>query len=589
MISNAIISTAANKKLGMGHFQRSLWLAKIFQNEFSVKPFFLINPHSQTEEILRKEKISFKTIKDPEEEKNALEQFRDSLLIVDKRDTDYGFYSKFPFLSVGIDNHGKDSQYFDYVIQPLPFRDSIQSNLDGPQYLIFPDSFWNYQQQKIIRPVKKILASFGESDPADLSYLIYELFQRIKETYVVQIVLGPFYEGKLKNIKSAFPHIKITPAQTDLYQPIHSSDMVITHFGLTAYESNLLGTPVFLLNPDSYHQGLTQKSDFPNAGVGSAMRIEEIREKLVKFISRPFFAAIDGPSKGNYQFKTALKQILNKKKSRCPVCSEYGSKAVFRRELDNIYFCEKDRLFFRNADYECQTINYGTNYFVEDYQKQYGKTYEEDRANIDKLNRPRLDQIIRLIKKTDRKQNLLEIGCALGFFLDMARKTNLFDTEGIEISNFAVNYAKYKLNLKVEQGDFLSSQPPYPYYDVLSMWYYIEHNQDIHSAIKKIKESLKIGGILALSTPNGDGISSRKNRTAYAEKIPGDHYFEFSPAALKTLLAKEGFKMISLRFTGVHPARWFKNCPKFLYPLLRFLMKKLHLGDTFEAYFRRVR
>lgn len=589
MSLTAVFSTSANNQMGFGHFRRSLWLSKVFRDEFQIPSFYIISPHAEVEEILRKEKIPFKTASTVQDEAAILEDLKEAFLIIDKRDTNTALYAKLPFLTIGIDNYGSDAHYFDYNITPLPSPLPLESNLKGSQYLIFPQEFWNYQRVRAIRPVHKILVSFGGSDPADLSYLTYEIFQRIKEPYSVQIILGPLYQGKLKNLKSALPHIKFLPPLPHLYEQITAADLTLTSFGITAYESSLLGTPVFILNPSQYHEDLTKQVGFPGAGVGEPQNIEEIIQKLTDFIQKPSFAILDSPSKGCFQIKSALKQILIRKKTRCPACGEYGARIVKRNDLDNIYFCEQDRIFFRNPDYQCSTINYSSNYFVEDYQKQYGKTYEQDRPNIDIFNQIRLNYLIKLIDKTPRKKNLLEVGCALGFFLTMAQQSGHFDCEGAEISSYACQYAKYTLGLKVEQTDFLQMEFSYPYYDVIAMWYYIEHNQNLSQVIKKIKSALKVGGLLALSTPNADGITSRKDRSQYAKRIPDDHYFEFSLKGLQQLLIKEGFELLDYNITGVHPKRWLKNIPSFLLPLFRWLMKKLKIGDTFEAYFKRLR
>jgi 2-polyprenyl-3-methyl-5-hydroxy-6-metoxy-1,4-benzoquinol methylase len=316
--------------------------------------------------------------------------------------------------------------------------------------------------------------------------------------------------------------------------------------------------------------------------------MDEIKTRLISFLAFPDFFQIDLPVKGNIDFKLMFDKILKKQKRNCPICGTFkDSLVVKRKDIYNIYWCAKDLVFFRDQDYEAPTL-YSSNYFVEDYQKQYGKTYEQDKENINGLNLPRLKTILALTADKSYKKNLLEVGCALGFFLELAKQSGQFEVEGVEISEYAANFAKYKLELNVMQKDFLKTVFSHPVYDVIAMWYYLEHNKQMDDALVKIKEALKIGGILALSTPNANGITARKNHKEYAKIIPEDHYLEFSIPGITAMMKKHGLELVATRITGIHPGRWIKVKSKIINRILTWVMKKKKLGDTFEAYFKRI-
>lgn len=578
--------------MGFGHIKRSIWLSQFLEKELGYDTLVIFPKNTIVEELLKKEKIHCISFENEEEEKKILTHSSASILFVDKRDTHRLFYKDLPYKTIGLDNYGKDSFYFDYTINPIPYIEEKEANFKSTQYFFFPDDFWSYQKPKKEKPIKKILLSFGGADPKDFSFLLYQTFERINLNYEITFVLGPLYEGKMKTILPSSSLCKILGPQESLYPLIAENDCVFTSFGITAFEAFFLNKPVLLLNPSDYHQKLSDKTGFPSfvflKEKNTKETIEELRKKIIDFLENPVFPPIEIPPSHNALFKNTLKKILAQPQKICPICQKTNSLVLKRNQLENLYFCEKDRIFFRNPDYEAP-ITYSSNYFLEDYKKQYGKTYEEDRPNIDRLNLPRIQTILKWTKKFgDRKKNLLEVGSAMGFFLDMARKTEEFDPYGIEISEFAAAYTKEKLKIPVENKDFLKTTFERPFYDVLAMWYYMEHNKNLSLVIKKIKEALKKGGILALATPNADGISSRKDRLGYAQRIPADHYYEFSIDSLVQIFSQNGFRLLETRITGIHPKRWFKKCPKILFPFVRYLMRKKQLGDTFELYLEKI-
>ena len=99
---------------------------------------------------------------------------------------------------------------------------------------------------------------------------------------------------------------------------------------------------------------------------------------------------------------------------------------------------------------------------------------------------------------------------------------------------------------------------------------------------------LSDGGVLALSTPNADGVSIKKNFDKYADKHPNDHYRIFSPKFMKKLLRKYGFRHIKVNITGIHPERMSENKSllnnKLMLFMTKLFAKVFGLGDTFEIY-----
>ncbi|MBP5706874.1 MAG: class I SAM-dependent methyltransferase, partial [Spirochaetales bacterium] len=191
------------------------------------------------------------------------------------------------------------------------------------------------------------------------------------------------------------------------------------------------------------------------------------------------------------------------------------------------------------------------------------------------------------IKDYVKGGKLLDFGSGLGFFGEYASE-NGFDVKCVDISDYAVNYITDKLKLNAEKGDAQYFENTNEKFDVISSFYVIEHVKEFEKLIFMMYNHLSDGGVLALSTPNADGVSIKKNFDKYADKHPNDHYRIFSPKFMKKLLRKYGFRHVKVNITGIHPERMSENKSmlnnKLMLFMTKFFAKVFGLGDTFEIY-----
>ena len=97
---------------------------------------------------------------------------------------------------------------------------------------------------------------------------------------------------------------------------------------------------------------------------------------------------------------------------------------------------------------KARSLDYGPDYFLSEYEAQYGKSYLDDEPNLRRLSASRLDWMDQTLVVSGAKVDwpeqgpaLLEIGSAAGFFLDEANDRG-YRTLGVEISDFASNFAR---------------------------------------------------------------------------------------------------------------------------------------------------
>lgn len=157
-----------------------------------------------------------------------------------------------------------------------------------------------------------------------------------------------------------------------------------------------------------------------------------------------------------------------------------------------------------------------------------------------------------LITKYKTHGRILDIGCAAGFFLKVA-KENGWDTYGVEISNDTAEIARKRYGLKVLTGSLKATSFIPNFFDVVTMWDVIEHVENPIRTISIISRILKDDGILAISTPNIDGlfpkisyrVSNLINRWRHPE--PPHHLYQFSKKTMNRLLEQAGFNLLEVQ------------------------------------------
>lgn len=579
--------TGVGVNLGLGHLKRCFSLAEALKDQYHIY-FTFKDDNDDALSMVKAKKYNFLNFTDIDKYVSDNGQF--DRVIVDLRDTDKSEMKKYLFYGpvISIDDMGEGGQYAFVNVRTLPSinkKDYI-FNLDGLEYLFIPE---NTNKKHKIDGLKKIVVTFGGSDP---SLLTNKLLRRLTGNgYDITVISGPFFKERVEN----YDDCKIIYSPDTVSTYIDDADLVITSFGMTLMESLKKQIPVMLMNPTYYHDALTEAFSYPyyikKDDIDSNEKFEVVfGECINKMVSDGCFS--NGSQKLNKiydlnfgaKFNDLVRIIKESTPSvnLCTSCCSNKTEIVGRNPLWNMYRCPSCGLYY--LEYICENkIDYDNDYFFKEYKEHYGKTYEEDRMNIRKFSERRL----KMIKKYVKSGDLLDFGSGLGFFAEYA-KENGFKTMCYDVSDYAVEYIKNKLGMEALNADQSYLEKSDDIYDVIASFYVIEHIREFEKLIFMFANHLKKGGVLALSTPNGTGVSVRRKFKQYIKHHPSDHYFIFNPSMLKSVLIKNGFKNIKIRITGIHPIRVVsskKNLKnKLFYKIIYLYAKIFKLGDTFEIY-----
>jgi 2-polyprenyl-3-methyl-5-hydroxy-6-metoxy-1,4-benzoquinol methylase len=165
---------------------------------------------------------------------------------------------------------------------------------------------------------------------------------------------------------------------------------------------------------------------------------------------------------------------------------------------------------------------------------------EEHRLGI--LNaRWRLD-LIRQFRSAGR---LLEVGCARGDFLSVAR--DVFDVFGVEPNPSLADDAEKVAPIYRDVIETL----PWNDFDVVASFHVIEHVDSPKRFVAAMAERIKPGGLLVLETPDIHSLPFRLMKAKWRQFIP-EHYFFFDQASMTRLLSENGFKVERIVQIGKH-------------------------------------
>ena len=593
-----IVLTGLGKHYGSGHFYRSLALLSTFPVKKKPLLYVVSDLKQKPPRAIAQIDQLFQT--ESEAIRSALQK-TPAFIVCDLRELTKKSKLLFlgsptPFMS--LDTLGHETKWVDYLVNPIPsLSERGFANLQDTSFLPPPPT---------VKEIKKTFGVifFGYKDKKRLTektlidILEKKRFTERRENEMLswQVFIGlgndSEYRKRLQHITALHANkegnIELLPQGELFHAYLKGAQIFIGHFGLSSLTAIAWGIPTLFRSPTKHHLDLVAKH-FPQ------LAYERYPKAMVFLEWQAITEQYRKRFKLGHRFKdwpkllTALSRANHRR--HCLSCKSKKISIVYRKPTQNILRCHHCHLHqvenaIDPALYPLEkSIRYSQDYFLAEYKKSYGRTYEEDRTSIYAL----ADKRLKVIEKIKKQGKLLDIGAALGFFLDRA-KLRSYETYGVEISSYAAKkihrdhhvFRKDILDLNIEEK-----------YEVITLWYVVEHFPDFHLLFKKISSLQKKGDLLAMATPNLNGLTGRYSFNQFCQTSPADHYFLYTAKSLEKCLSTYGYQIIKTIQTGIHYPRF---CSRF--PLLakgvnektyNVVANLLGLGDTFEIYLKKVR
>jgi SAM-dependent methyltransferase len=186
---------------------------------------------------------------------------------------------------------------------------------------------------------------------------------------------------------------------------------------------------------------------------------------------------------------------------------------------------------------------YGRDYF---HGTEY-HDYVEERESL-RLNFSRRLRTLDSLAAGLRGKSLLEIGCAYGFFLELAAEYGL-RAIGVDIAQDGIRYARERLRVDARLGDYLDlSTGPV---DIVCMWDTVEHLSRPDLFVTKAAQDLVPGGLLAVTTGDIGSVNARVRGARWRMIHPPTHLHYFTVGTLSSLLRRNGFEVVHVSHPGV--------------------------------------
>lgn len=241
---------------------------------------------------------------------------------------------------------------------------------------------------------------------------------------------------------------------------------------------------------------------------------------------------------------------LIKEDLSCKVCGSSNIKQKYRIE-DLIYYkCHNCSLVFLKNKFdkkELEEIYNKEEYFRDSYKKQSTDDFDYFSNKEEKvlLANNKINELVAFDSiDFGINKNILDIGCAAGFFLKAAKQRGL-KVFGVEISKESASFAKKEFDIDIIAKDILELGEEYNnFFDIISMFHVLEHLPDINEQMQKIYKLLKPGGVLIIEVPNIKSVDNLLYKNLIRTLQPPHHLYAFSPESLKELSIANNFKVI---------------------------------------------
>ena len=241
--------------------------------------------------------------------------------------------------------------------------------------------------------------------------------------------------------------------------------------------------------------------------------------------------------------------------NHCPICNASDFRIIHKKEQWRYLRC-----------LSCGLVSLHPRPTVQELINKY-QTYLPDQpkeiSEWEMMMKPVFDKSADLIQSRTKisRGRLLDIGCGYGFFLQ-EMKYRGWKIEGIEISEIGRQYARDKWDIHVFSQPLENVGLEADSFDVVTLFYVIEHVNDPLGLLKEVKRILKPDGLIFLRWPHSTPIV--RILGPFSKKLDlyhtPYHLYDFSPMTMEKMLTFCGFREIETIIAGnTRPSKRFNR------------------------------
>lgn len=272
---------------------------------------------------------------------------------------------------------------------------------------------------------------------------------------------------------------------------------------------------------------------------------------------------------------------FQKKEYPCGVCGANDTKKLYSLKGFDVVKCRHCGFVYVNPRIANEDLPklYSSDYFRN---RQYGYLDYEATAHLRKKNFERWYRDIQPFLKVD-KGNVLDIGCASGYFLEILRSKG-WNVQGIELDPAMIAVLKEK-NIPAYTYTFDTFQTNEKYH-LITLFDVLEHLPDIKDTFTRLASLLHPDGIVALITPDAESFQHKLFGKRWFQLKPQEHIHYFSASTLQKVIAPHNLSVVKIMHSGQYADVSFISNRlkeynyKTLYKIFSFIVKILGLGKA---------
>lgn len=261
----------------------------------------------------------------------------------------------------------------------------------------------------------------------------------------------------------------------------------------------------------------------------------------------------------------------------CPVCGHEDYDVLLRDVCDRIW--HKPGVFNVARCRQCQLVATRPRPTAESLSFYYEDTYSgesEDGMNhfqteswVGRLiSRYRL-WVIEKVRKIDRDDRILDVGCSYGGFLRMVRTTRGASTSGIDADAGSIAAAVDPEETDYRVGFLTDADYPRESFSLVTFFESLEHHTEPVEALRTAHDLLEPGGYCVVEVPNFAGAWRHIFRSSWLPLLIPQHVFHFTPKTLRQTFKAAGFSDVVHLQTMFYPLEGVASLGIWLARLLR--------------------
>jgi SAM-dependent methyltransferase len=151
---------------------------------------------------------------------------------------------------------------------------------------------------------------------------------------------------------------------------------------------------------------------------------------------------------------------------------------------------------------------------------------------------------LKTIKSYHQNGKLLDLGCGLGYFLNGVKEDKVFDAEGADISNEAIDYVDKQFGIKVIPEQSLKNIAENTY-DIITQWHVMEHVHRLDERMMDLKKMLKPNGTMFIAVPISNSYDSKHYKEFWDGYDVPRHLYHFNRKSFNELMKKHQFHVVA--------------------------------------------